>query len=197
MRRRLVVGGALAALLVLIVATMPSAAAAPSGRTASYIVVLKGTGTSGTQARAHANRYGAKVGHVYRHALNGYSATLSTDRLAALKADPNVAAVVPDLTLHAFAQTLPTGINRIDGEMSSTVSGNGSGAVNVDVAVIDTGIASHPDLTWPAASTASAAPASTTTTATAPTWPAPRRPGTTPTGSSGSLQGRACMRSRC
>ena len=91
MRRRLVVGGALAALLVLIVATMPSAAAAPSGRTGSYIVVLKGTATSGTQARAHANRYGAKIGHVYRHALNGYSATLSTDRLAALRADPNVA----------------------------------------------------------------------------------------------------------
>jgi subtilisin len=146
MRRRLVVGGALAALLVLIVATMPSATAAPSGRTGSYIVVLKGTATSGTQARAHANRYGAKIGHVYRHALNGYSATLSTDRLAALRADPNVAAVVPDLTLHAFAQTLPTGINRIDGELSSTASGNGSGTVNVDVAVIDTGIAAHPEL---------------------------------------------------
>jgi subtilisin len=45
------------------------------------------------------------------------------------------------------AQTLPTGINRIDGELSSTVSGNGSGSVNVDVAVIDTGIdIDHPDL---------------------------------------------------
>jgi subtilisin len=45
------------------------------------------------------------------------------------------------------AQTLPTGINRIDGELSSTVSGNGSGSVSVDVAVIDTGIdLDHPDL---------------------------------------------------
>jgi subtilisin len=138
--------GTLAALLVLVVATMPSAAAAPSGRTGSCIVVLRGTASSGAQAKAHANRYGAKVGHVYRHALNGYSATVSTDRLAALKADPNVAAVVPDLTLHAFAQTLPTGINRIDGELSSTVSGNGGGDVNVDVAVLDTGIASHAEL---------------------------------------------------
>jgi subtilisin len=66
--------------------------------------------------------------------------------VAALKADPNVAAVTPDLPVHAFAQTLPTGIDRIDGELSSTVSGNGSGAVDVDIAIIDTGIASHPDL---------------------------------------------------
>jgi subtilisin len=42
---------------------------------------------------------------------------------------------------------LPTGINRIDGELSTTVSGNGSGSVNVDVAAIDTGIdIDHPDL---------------------------------------------------
>ena len=38
--------------------------------------------------------------------------------------------MVADLPVHAFAQTLPTGINRIDGELSSTVSGNGGGAVN-------------------------------------------------------------------
>jgi len=148
MRRRLVVGGMLAALLVSVMAAMPSAAAAPSGRSGSYIVVLKDTATGpSTLARAHADRYGARVGHVYRHALKGYSAILSSDRIAALRADPNVAAVAPDLPVHAFVQTLPTGINRIDGELSSTVSGNGSGVVNVDIAIIDTGIStSHPEL---------------------------------------------------
>jgi subtilisin family serine protease len=147
MRRRLVVGGMLAALLVPVMAAMPSAAAAPSGRTGSYIVVLKDTASPSALARAHADRYGARVGHVYRHALKGYSATLSSDRVAALKADPNVAAVAPDLPVHALVQTLPTGIDRIDGELSSTVSGNGSGDVNVDIAIIDTGIQlNHPDL---------------------------------------------------
>jgi subtilisin len=54
---------------------------------------------------------------------------------------------VQDQTVSADAQTLPTGINRIDGELSSTISGNGSGAVNADVAIIDTGIdLTHPDL---------------------------------------------------
>jgi subtilisin len=146
MRRRLVVGSMLAALLVSVMAAMPSAAAAPSG-TGSYIVVLKDSASPSTTARAHAGRFGARVGHVYRHALKGYSATLSSDRVAALKADPSVAAVAPDLPVHAFVQTLPTGINRIDGELSSTVSGNGSGTVNADIAIIDTGIQlNHPDL---------------------------------------------------
>ena len=148
MSRRLVVGGMLAALLVSVTAAMPSAVAAPSGRAGSYIVVLRDTAASpSTLARSHADRYGARVGHVYRHALRGYSATLSSDRVAALKADPNVAAVAPDLPVHAFVQTLPTGIDRIDGELSSAQSGNGSGEVNVDVAIIDTGIStSHPEL---------------------------------------------------
>ena len=49
-----------------------------------------------------------------------------------------VQSVVQDQTVSIDAQTLPTGINRIDGELSSTVSGNGSGAVNADIAIIDT-----------------------------------------------------------
>jgi subtilisin family serine protease len=147
MRRRLVAGGVLAALFVSVMAAMPAAAAAPSGSAGSYIVVLKDTANPSTVARAHAGRFGARVGHVYRYALKGYSATLASDRVAALKADPNVAAVAPDLPVHTTAQTLPTGINRIDGELSSTVSGNGSGDVNVDIAIIDTGIStSHPEL---------------------------------------------------
>jgi subtilisin len=176
---------------------MPSATAAPSGRTASYIVVLKGTTSSGAQARAHANRYGAKVDHVYRHALNGYSATVSTDRLAALKADPNVAAVVPDLTLHAFAQTLPTGINRIDGELSSTVSGDGSGAVNVDVAVIDTGIASHPDLNVVGGVNCVGGSSFNDDNGHGTHVAGTVAAKDNADGWSGSLQGRACWRSRC
>jgi len=148
MRRRLVVGGVLAAVLVSVMIAVPIAGARQSGRAGRFIVVLKDTaGSPGTLARQHASTYRARVGHVYRHALRGYSATLSPDRAAALRADPNVAAVVTDLPVHAFAQTLPTGINRVDGELSSTASGNGSGSVDADIAIIDSGIATgHPDL---------------------------------------------------
>ncbi len=82
-----------------------------------------------------------------RHALNGYAATLPPAALDTIKADSRVAFVSPDREVHATAQTLPTGINRIDADTSSTLAGNGSGSVNVNVAVIDTGInVSHPDL---------------------------------------------------
>jgi subtilisin len=143
MRRRWFVGCLLA---TLVVALVPASSAGAAPR-AGYVVVLKGAaGSAEVVARRHAGRYGASVRHVYRNALSGYSATLSPDRVAALRADPSVAAVVPDRTLRIQAQSVPTGINRIDGELSSTVSGNGSGAVNVDVAVIDTGITSQADL---------------------------------------------------
>jgi subtilisin len=143
MRRPLVIVGILGALIAALLSAAP-ASAAPTGR---YIVVLSNATANPAQvARQQASRFGAKVGFVYSHALKGYSATLSTSRVAALSADPAVMAVVPDLEVHALAQTLPTGINRIDGELSSTVSGNGSGDVNVDIAIIDTGIGPNTDL---------------------------------------------------
>ena len=147
MRRRLAVGGVLAALLV------GHGGRADRGRPPEWPRrrVHRHPQEHHQQpryaARQHASRYGARVGHVYRHALRGYSATLSPDRVAALRADPTVAAVVADLPVHAFAQTLPAGINRIDGELSSTASGNGSGSVDADIAIIDSGIATgHSDL---------------------------------------------------
>jgi subtilisin len=134
MLRRLVVGGLLAGLVVSVVAVGPVGAAPQAS--GGYIVVLKGAANPAEAAR----RQGAKVRHLYRHALNGYSTDLTASQAARLRNQPGVAAVVADQTFHISAQTLPTGINRIDGELSSTQSGNGGGEVNVDIAVIDTGI---------------------------------------------------------
>jgi subtilisin len=144
MRRRWFVGCILA---TLVVAFVPASGAGAAQPRSGYVVVLKGAaGSPSVQARRASGLFGARVSHVYSHALSGYSATLTASGLAALKADPNVAAVVPDRTLRIQAQQLPTGIDRIDGELSSTQSGNGSGDVNVDVAIIDTGIGPNTDL---------------------------------------------------
>ncbi|MFN2390063.1 MAG: S8 family serine peptidase [Actinomycetota bacterium] len=112
-----------------------------------YIVVLHDTADADSTAQEHARRFGANVSHVYRHALHGYAARLSDQAVARISSDARVQWVEPDRVVTLAAQTLPTGINRIDGELSSTVSGDGSGSVNVDVAVLDTGIdLDHPDL---------------------------------------------------
>jgi aqualysin 1 len=140
MRRSLL----LSALLVL-AACFPSAASAAPER---YIVVLKDSVPDSAQvASDHSRRHGASVGFVYDHALKGYSATIPSERLAALRADSRVDYVVPDGVASAVAQTLPWGIDRIGADTSSTLAGNGSGAVtNVNAYVIDSGIAAHPDL---------------------------------------------------
>jgi subtilisin len=112
-----------------------------------YIVVLKDDADAQNVAEAHGRRFGAEVTSTYQHALRGYAAKIPSARLSDVKADPRVKFVQPDRTAVAFGQTMPTGVDRIDGEWSSTKSGDGSGSVDVGVAVIDTGInKTHPDL---------------------------------------------------
>ena len=113
-----------------------------------YIVVLNG-GVSDPRgvAREHARKYGAEVLYTYDDALNGYAAHIPARHLNEVRTDTNVSFVSADRRVHASAQTLPTGVNRIQGDLSSTLSGNGSGSVNTSVAIIDTGIdLDHPDL---------------------------------------------------
>lgn len=118
-----------------------------------YIVQLAPTVGANSNAKVTAvatdlsRAYGLRVSQVYDVAITGFAARIPASRLERLMADPRVLSVEPDRVVTIQAQTLPTGIDRIDGELSSTVSGNGSGAVNVDVAVLDTGIqTNHPDL---------------------------------------------------
>jgi subtilisin len=143
MRRSL----ATAVLFVLVLSLSPMAQAREA-RARSYIVVLNDTITRpGAVAAQHARRYGLDLTHVYGSAIRGYAARIPAAAVDRIRADARVAFLSPDRPVRAVAQTLPTGINRIEGDLSSTVSGNGSGAVTVDVAVIDTGIdVDHPDL---------------------------------------------------
>ncbi len=121
-------------------------AAAASSASGRYIVVLKDSADSGRVANEHARSYNAVVGYVYRYALKGYAAVIPNDRLAALRTDSRVAFISEDRPVHATAQVLPTGVDRIEGDQSSQISGDASGATSVRVAVIDTGSGPHTDL---------------------------------------------------
>jgi subtilisin family serine protease len=145
MRARLLLGSVITLLVGAVVWLPVAGAAAP---TSSYIVVLNGSvGSPGAVAAEQAQARGLTVGHVYRHALKGYSAVMTAANAQGLRADPRVASVTPDRPVQIDQQVLPTGIDRVDGELSSTTSGDGAGSVDVDVAVIDTGIdLTHPDL---------------------------------------------------
>jgi subtilisin family serine protease len=145
-------GGSTVLVAAVIMATTTTAAASAAARPpdgavrGSYIVTLR-IGEPGAVANEHALRYSATVEHVYRSALHGYAAVMSAADARRLAADPAVARVVPDGFVHAAAQTVPPGIDRIDADLSSAAAGDGKGAVDVDIAVIDSGIdAKHPDL---------------------------------------------------
>ena len=152
--------------------TAVGATAAPTSTgpdRSGYIVVLKATTAPGQVAREHSTQHGAAVGHVYRAALKGYSAQMSPTAAARIADDRRVLFIqedgvafagapgdkgkppkpeepVDDTTSGAPAE-LPTGIDRIDAELSPTAGIGSGGSVDVDVAVIDTGVdLDHPDL---------------------------------------------------
>lgn len=149
MRRSLLVLPLLAALVG---ASALTAAAAPAAESAQgYIVTLRADVSSQDVANEHARNYGAAVSHVYSYALSGYAARMSAATAARVARDSRVLAVEADLPVSIErkpgsgspppqpAQSVPTGIARIGGPVV--------GPVDVDVAVIDTGIQpDHPDL---------------------------------------------------
>ena len=139
-----------------------------------YIVVLNNDVDADVAANEMAQAHGLELGHVYQHALKGFSARIPAARLDRLRLDTRIVSVtldqlvsvehcIEDSPRHAAhcttttttttvapgggSQVVPTGIARIGAEASSTASGDGSGSVDVDVAVIDTGIdTDHTDL---------------------------------------------------
>jgi subtilisin family serine protease len=92
--------------------------------------------------------YGLNISQVYTSALNGAAAVIPDSQLAALRADPRILSIEPNYLFTTTAQTKPTGITRTYAASNPNLRINGVDdfRVNADVAVIDTGIAQHPDL---------------------------------------------------
>lgn len=140
-----------ASTLLTLGSTAVSAQAAPTGAAADragYIVVLEDGAAPAAVAKEHSRAHDATVSKVFRSALKGYAATMTAAEAAEVGADPDVLFVQRDGVVHASAQSLPTGINRANADASPTARINGADErVDVDVAVIDTGVnLTHPDL---------------------------------------------------
>ena len=113
-----------------------------------YIIVLSDDSNLQSEV-GKAKTKGAEVLHTYEHAIKGFAVKVQNDRVIEniKKNNPSILYIEPDYEVQTFVQTIPTGINRIDADRSSTASGDGLNSVNVDIAIIDTGIhLTHPDL---------------------------------------------------
>ncbi len=116
----------------------------PTGR---WIVVYR----NGTDVAAASKRQAKVVGftadRTFSHAFRGLSARLSPKQVRELRRDPNVLQVVPDEKIELAAQLIPNGIGRVDANLSPAAKIDGiDERVDADVAIVDTGIASIPEL---------------------------------------------------
>jgi subtilisin family serine protease len=130
-----------------------SATAAPSPPDSTlaerYIVVFNDDLDVNAVVPDVAEAYGLNVMYVYRHALKGLAAEVPAGRLNGLRHDPRVAYVEADQEVHLFEQMVPTGVRRIfaDGNENIDIDSTDDYRVDVDVAIIDTGIDfEHTDL---------------------------------------------------
>lgn len=121
----------------------------------SYLVTLA-SGEPAAVAAEHA-ALGVHVDRIFTLSLAGYTGRMSAQVARTVAADPRVRAVVADrmisaadegtLVQSAVAQSTPPGVQRVGAGLSSAKAGDGSGAVDADIAVLDTGIdVDHPDL---------------------------------------------------
>lgn len=115
-----------------------------------YIVVLNDSaGAPGQVAADHERRHRADIRFTYGHALKGYAAGLDEQAVSAIERDPRVAYVEPDHAVETLGQVVPTGIHRSAATTNQQIDIDGTDdiRVDVDVAIIDTGIdLDHPDL---------------------------------------------------
>ncbi|MCM8748110.1 S8 family peptidase [Thermomicrobiaceae bacterium CFH 74404] len=124
----------------------PGAAAAPSGRVRVIVVLRDDVVDPQRSAASLAQQYRGAVSFVYEHALKGFAAEFPAQVVPVLARDSRVSYVEPDQVVYAFGE-LPTGVDRIEADQNNTAQIDGSDQrVNVDIAILDTGIASHPDL---------------------------------------------------
>ena len=116
----------------------------PAGR---YIVMLKAGTDPAVVLGRHAAHDGIKADRSFVKALRGFTSRLTGTQRRDLLADPSVAAVVPDEVVQVTGQIVPSGISRIGSLANPGIGIDGIDTrVDADVAIIDTGIAYHPDL---------------------------------------------------
>jgi len=142
-------------LLVLSIAMQPALANAAPNQKANkiqgqYIIVLSDDSDLASETEK-AKSKGAEIIQEYKYAIKGFAVKVQNDKVLEMikKNNPSISYIEPDYEVQAFApQVLPSGINRVDADLSTTASINKiENNLDVDIAIIDTGIdLTHYDL---------------------------------------------------
>ena len=86
---------------------------------------------------------GGRVSAVYEHAVQGFAAELPAAAVSGLARNPMVASVTPDqvVSIDATDPEVPIGVDRIEGDLNPAAA-----PVDVDIAILDTGVVAHSEL---------------------------------------------------
>ena len=137
--------------LALLVSLLACLVGAPVTLGAEIVVFDADSGASAAAETAERERdLGFDATQTYSRALKGFAAELTPEQALALRADPDVAAIVPDRPVRKLAavpvqpgSTIPPGVRRAIQAPANTVRQTATHAV----AVLDTGVdLDHPDL---------------------------------------------------
>lgn len=116
-----------------------SAAQHPDG---NYVVTLVGNMSPDTVLRQH----GLGASKKWTHAIHGFYAHLNGNQADRLEQDTRVLAVETNLPRAVLTQTIPTGVRRVGCQSNALWAASSVTPINVDVAVLDTGVGPHADL---------------------------------------------------
>jgi subtilisin len=119
--------------------------------TGRYIVILRKDANTAAVVAKVRKHHGVRADRSFARAVRGFTAKLDAGQRRDVQADPDVVAVVPDSIVELTADIVPTGVSRVGGRTTyagrvNPVSASSETEVDADVAIIDTGIAYHPDL---------------------------------------------------
>jgi subtilisin len=127
-------------------ATAQAQEAEPPVAGSQVIVVLD----DGDDPVAAAQDMGIAVTHIYRHVFTGFSGTVlpgSEEKVATARARHVAKDVSPDGEVTIEAQTIPTGVSRVDvPHQDGATNLDIASPIDADIAIVDTGIADIPDL---------------------------------------------------
>lgn len=152
---RLVVMGLVVALGAVAAPSANARSLAAGQESESYVVTV----SKGFAPRVVARGVGAATTFVYDSALNGFAAKLTTTQAEQLRRDPRVESVDVDAVFELAAEEIPPGeippftsfgqdrIGLLDSR-TADVDNKDDVRVDADIAILDTGIAPHSDLSF-------------------------------------------------
>ncbi len=104
-------------------------------------------------AAQQGKKVGRVAGRLFSHALSGYTMSMSAADAAVIRRSPGVLSVEADRPTHAVGQQLGTHLDRVSAPSAagtvadpSLADGVDDRRVDVDLAILDSGVAAHPDL---------------------------------------------------